>query len=194
MHYFRCNHALQFLQIFFSCFPDFLRRGPCVRHRQGRHSTWKPFHVDQVFHILDHNHTCHISHGHGLDHTHAFHIQHGSNSITHTNVFDFSSGPSAIKVTHFTNSIPLLLISPNPEPKPKTAHAFVSPDTITNCLEPVFIKCYTGGMSSRCHPGTGDKNNQEQTAQHTIKTQENMGTKLLKTQGEAERDSGCDWQ
>ena len=127
-------------------------------------------------------------------HTHAFHIQHGSNAITHTNVFDFSPGPSAIEVTHFTNSIPLLLISPNPEPKPKTAHAFVSPDTITNCLEPVFIKCYTGGMSSRCHPGTGDKNNQEQTAQHTIKTQENMGTKLLKTQGEAERDSGCDWQ
>ena len=118
MHYSKCNHALQFLQIFFSCFPDFLRRGPCVRHRKGCHSTWKPFHMDQVFHI-DHNHTCHISHGHGLDHTHAFHIQHGSNAITHTNVFDFSPGPSAIKVTHFTNGIPLLLISPNPEPKPK---------------------------------------------------------------------------
>ena len=54
MHYSKCNHALQFLQIFFSCFPDFLRRGPCVRHRKGGYSTWKPFHVDQVFHILDH--------------------------------------------------------------------------------------------------------------------------------------------
>ena len=139
MHYLKCNYALQFLQIFFSCFPDFLRRGPCVRHCKGRHSTWKSFHVDQVFY------------------THAFHIQHGSNAITHTNVFNFSPGPIAIKVTHFTNGIPLLLIYPNPEPKPKTAHAFVSPDTITNCLEPVFIKCYTGGMSSRCHPGTGDK-------------------------------------